>query len=726
MSTVLAQLAAWIDAWAPAELTGGFKGRSAEELPYRLWGAISESLATGGTLAGAKLDLRKCFDKACPEQAVYVLERLGIPAGVAAVLRCFYDKQQVWVESEGAAARTPLTRCNGLLQGCPASCMLIAALATVWVQTLKRECPDVETGLFVDDRTMWTSAADPEAKLERAFDVSKTVDEAMHFECHSDKGETSATSARGRKNLAELAKRVGLVRKQCKLIGVRYNTTKARRAPAEPKWAKLVEGRLRRITAGTRSHARRKHAVRTLVLPLFAFVGSWTRPSKKCLEAWRLKVERAVLGKILPGRSRFLTWVCRLGAFCDPVHALDLVALRHEQWKCKRRAVGRDMLQHEHSRFSEAATCWGWTKLSDESYGTAQGTLHLAWDGAATIDQAARLGWEASLWKAEPRAQDHATLQQSRGAHPVYARHKAWCEAPDTTWTRIAAAQGAAHDARLVEAVQKQPTWCRCGEASPHRRHITWHCLQRTDTAIRRFTNGAEEGLLVPMARLQVLQQPRSEIYCMELADALRQQRAWKPSELVLCATDGGSTSDVLEGVAFRGGDWGAAAGTTAVGGELPGLDQTPGMAETWGLVQAARAAKAAGVPCHFLLDNRNVLSRGRTAARGIVTVVSSPAAWKHLKELLEGSGSQLSWVPAHGKHEEWQPPAGHCGSAWRQLNDMADREASKHAKRALERSGTARRSRSQALSWAQRALQLHHSSMQAWWNSIGWAQHQL
>ncbi len=71
MSAVLAQLAAWIEAWAPAELTGGLKGRSAEELHYRLWGAISEALSTRGTLAGMKLDLRKCFDKASPEQTLY-------------------------------------------------------------------------------------------------------------------------------------------------------------------------------------------------------------------------------------------------------------------------------------------------------------------------------------------------------------------------------------------------------------------------------------------------------------------------------------------------------------------------------------------------------------------------------------------------------------------------------------------------------------------------------
>ena len=436
-----------------------------------------------------------------------------------------------------------------------------------------------------------------------------------------------------------------------------------------------------------------------------------------------MKIEKAVLGKIQSSRSLFLVWTCRLGSHCDPVHALNLVALRHELWKCKRRAAGLDVMLSEHSRFSEAAADWEWTKLDEGVYQTAQGILQLGWDGPATIMQAAQLGWETALWKAEPRAKDHATLQQNRGMHPVYARHKAWCEAPDSVWSHIAAAQAASHDARVVEPVLGQPTICLCGTASPSRRHITWHCLRRTDTAIRPFRTGAEEGLLVPLARVHIFRQPRSEDFSLQLADALREQRARAPGQLVLCATDGGSDSEVIDGFTFRGAGWGAATSLAAVGQELPGIDQTPGLAETWGLVQAARAAKTVGVPCHFLLDNCNVLSRGQAAARGAITVGSSPAAWKHLKDLLDGTGSQLSWVPAHGRHEDWQPLQGQSAVAWRELNDRADSQASRHAKRALERTRAARQARQQALAWAQRALRLHYSSMQAWWASIGWGQ---
>ena len=45
------------------------------------------------TLYGAKIDVAKCFDHVNIEQALLVWERLGAPAKVVRLLRCFYSMQ---------------------------------------------------------------------------------------------------------------------------------------------------------------------------------------------------------------------------------------------------------------------------------------------------------------------------------------------------------------------------------------------------------------------------------------------------------------------------------------------------------------------------------------------------------------------------------------------------------------------------------------------------------
>eukprot|EP00973_Karenia_brevis_P049735 6905592-Karenia_brevis.AAC.1 len=67
-----------------------------------------------------------------PLQAIMVLRELGCPKQVADILEVFYNQYERWVEYKGACAAKPIKARLSILQGCPASCLLMTALSAVW------------------------------------------------------------------------------------------------------------------------------------------------------------------------------------------------------------------------------------------------------------------------------------------------------------------------------------------------------------------------------------------------------------------------------------------------------------------------------------------------------------------------------------------------------------------------------------------------------------------
>jgi hypothetical protein len=234
IATALAQIGYWVSSWAPEELYGGLKGRSAEELHERMQQAIDEALAGNTPLAGCKLDLRKCFDTVSAQQAIHVLRMLGLPEGLAVVLEDFYGRQRKWVECKGAVARDPITCGRGILQGCPASCLLLAGIMAAWVRHVQNKCPGVDFGVYLDDRSLWTSRENPEEALEEALLAAKEVDDAAGLELHPDKGESWAVGEEARGRLRGLEDRLGPAKLDFKLVGIRYHVSRAHRTPLSP------------------------------------------------------------------------------------------------------------------------------------------------------------------------------------------------------------------------------------------------------------------------------------------------------------------------------------------------------------------------------------------------------------------------------------------------------------------------------------------------------------
>ena len=100
--------------------------------------------------------MKKCFDTVDAFQAIELWKCWGAPRGVARVLGEFYERHERWVECRGAVATRPIKPVRALLQGCPASALLLAAIMSVWVVAVKKRVPDINVGGFLDDRILWT------------------------------------------------------------------------------------------------------------------------------------------------------------------------------------------------------------------------------------------------------------------------------------------------------------------------------------------------------------------------------------------------------------------------------------------------------------------------------------------------------------------------------------------------------------------------------------------
>ena len=769
MTVLIRQLTEWVDAWLPNELAGGLHGRSPDDIHEAFITALRDSRAQGHGAWGLKIDIKKCFDSVSPDQAIGALEHFGGPPALCAILRDFYAHSVRVVEWRGATARHPITCTRSLLQGCPASPLLLAGLMSIWLHQVQKAAPKVRVGIYLDDRTFWGTETTIE-QVKAALDAALEVDTALGLEWHPDKGACAATSKKARLRIHTLCgTRVGKLVSSWTLLGVRYSFTKRRLCADTKKHQERIKRRLRRIYRVARIPTLRKALVRTTVLPIITWLGAWSRPTKRQLVTYQRQVEVAVNEWNHQNRSRYLLWTEDLGPKLDPAHVLDLAALNYERRRAARRATNRVAEAHRlktrplaappvegtASRFSEVAAKWGWTKtenMAEDEWATPEGDLRLTWDSWAVVNALAEEGWRRALWAVEPRA-DHGPLgtctmtkawelDYGETFAPVTAGHACWFKGNYRARQVAFAAAPAGHERAGVAGRDLE---CKCGVVNPTRHHLTWECPEAAqELTDLKVTPGprhsAEERLLVPLAPLppRALRRPlRTKV--ARLANRIAKLARAQPDgnrRPVLVATDGGSVGKVQR---WRRAGWGVAISGYREGGRVPGVDQTPGMAERWALWVAVAAVNMAAVPCLIISDNRACVD-GFRATRGGLPPTKAAAYWA---DLFANDNTRwvtsVEWVPAHGRHPTWSPPDGHMSysnaasgappagpmsysydasgaphagpmsdsnaATWRALNDAADIDASSAAKAGFEELEHLRELWAKAQRWEEAAL---------------------
>ena len=221
----------------PDELVGGLLGRSLQEIHDQLHLLIDKALQEGTTFLRFKADMAKCFDRIQIDQAVEAAVALGLPKNIAATLTSFYDSQVKRVEVDGITADGSIRATRGLLQGCPASVLLLSALTFSWVGKVKKA--GVHIGIFVDDRTLWSTAVDGPWRLHRAHGTGSAVDSIFGWVLHPDKNGSFSCSDSGCKRLSFFVDSLGWPSQKFEQLGIQYTFNKNEQP--EPCYEKLKQ-----------------------------------------------------------------------------------------------------------------------------------------------------------------------------------------------------------------------------------------------------------------------------------------------------------------------------------------------------------------------------------------------------------------------------------------------------------------------------------------------------
>ena len=122
--------------------------------------------------------------------------------------------------------------------------------------------------------------------------------------------------------------------------GVRHNLSRRVRRPFNATAWKEAHRRLKRIQISGLPIPRKKLLVRSMVLSKTCWAGGWQAPPKTQVTKLRMGIERAIVGKIQPGRSRALVWAAQIGHDACPVFAAAAHTVRLHRWRLRRRARG--------------------------------------------------------------------------------------------------------------------------------------------------------------------------------------------------------------------------------------------------------------------------------------------------------------------------------------------------------------------------------------------------
>ena len=282
MQDIVKQLAPWIDEWLDPAIASG-PNRSIEDLLDRVLSDMEEGRISGCDYAGAKIDLSKCFDRCHYARSCRVLKALGLDTRVLEVIGKFYENLQIYVEADGAVAQTAISPTTMVMQGCPASVLMVIAEMSTWAKYVAKEAPGAKAGAYFDDRTIWAMRAGCTDAVNRAITASKKYDDDAGWLWNADKGQRFASDGEIQREMDYgSAPPVGDFKPYLELLGIKRNVSGDATVLRE-RAEKKAKRRLKRIRIAcpdrtARDRLRRTNITRQVVLPALCWGGNGRLP----------------------------------------------------------------------------------------------------------------------------------------------------------------------------------------------------------------------------------------------------------------------------------------------------------------------------------------------------------------------------------------------------------------------------------------------------------------
>ena len=691
VSELIHQTSAWVESWMPDELFGGIGGRGIDQIHERLAEELASAKYGDQPLAGYKADIRKCFDGVAPDIALMALHWVGAPSELVQVLTDFYSRQQRWLSVRGSFAPGAVPHKASILQGCPASPLLLNTCMAVWLWTLRhRGQLSTSVAVYLDDRTVWARGPAAAQDVVAFATAVEPVDAALGFKTHQGKLESFATTPRLRSELGRSETKVGRPKDTFKLLGLQYAMGKTRACYPDQELLKVTKARCKRIRLAGAALAHRAMLVSLLVISTFSWLAPWVHFRKATVQKWAGQVEMAIWGGTsAPGRSAAVFWSGLARIWRHPEVAVCKAALLRE-WK--RPAAGRVA-----PRTSQAFQDIGWT-MAGETWTTHRGTIDKGTVSTTFLEHLIHDAWQRHLWRRDTKTS--AQLQDD--VSPCFEAGRKLARR-DYYWRKVVI--GAAADGRTLKRLGQQIP-CRCGEPEPTRHHLTFQCpaapwLDSMRTAEERRT-------LTPLipAPVPTIEAEDEEVGVRLLAQALSSIE----DDVVYVASDGSCVAKAgseLVQKAF----WGVAVhGGPHFGGQVATLEQTPAAAERAGLAVVFKAAQRAGKRVRLFVDNRAACLRVWRGQQRNDWSGDLRAYWAGIA--LCEKGVEVAWIPSHGKKADWTSPEGWIvEEEARKLNDRADLAANHAARAWRPMFQRLCEDRQQGIAWADRVILKQHAT---------------
>ncbi|CAJ1439524.1 unnamed protein product [Effrenium voratum] len=751
---LLKTLKPWLSSWAGDHLFGGLAGRGVEDCLIRINHAVAQRAKHG---VFVRQDIHRFFDAIQVQQAIAVLSHLKAPPALVRLIDQFYLRGSR-VFTSGAYHGSQWCKAGrGILQGCPLSPMIAAAVMLPWTCAVQQ--PGLGCAVFVDDRVLWAQNVSQAPLLQLAMRKSEEFDSVFGLRCRPEKCGIAALSS-------DVAQNFGLSNlpyafdHKLTFLGLQFDLNEPMATQLVKFDMQLVLFRITAIARVAASWKARLRLLQCLVNPTFTWAAGLAALTPDVLKSIRSAVVSS-FGATLPPDVPWGILFELLGWEVEPLFAS---AAAHFRAAVRHRSSLKQCWEDAPLDFvfgkwfqqlpcaAAAANDLGWWASPDgallhrrDQHGQ-QRTFELGVDNFAcvlrwlkersrrdSLKASARVfrGFRRQANADQPLAQG-LTLPPPAPGVPCYQGHRqCFKQATDKRDLFLACLATGCSWWHFHPGFRRQPhgdaaRQCACGKHTPSRPHLVWTCPATASAreGVPLPSNRAEERLFTKVLPEQPAapRDPRPLAF-EQLVHAFRTRLEEQPSHFFV-ATDG---SEIDEVAAFAIATPGCPTFVSAVTGE----DQTAYRAEVEAGVLALQAAADAARLC-----------AGAASRVSFVFVLDCQAAIKTLK----GGGSckllarrafdafqrlcaltlsvELFWVPSHGKVSgEWAPHPVASEAMLRGLNEDAD-EAARWKARLLLR-GSARqewaRAKLAATQWEVKAVNAvagAASIARGWWAS--------
>ena len=702
--TLTLQLRDWVRRWTSPSTFGGIPDRSVIDAHLHLLKAIDD---TGDEAVFVSEDLCKFFDSVSWVQALAILEKLEAPPEWIQLVQQFYANSRRVFSACGLLGSEWKTAQRGLLQGCPFSPLIAAAIMTLWSQHVCRE-GHIEACVYLDDRTFWLCTGAPAEALLAAKQRSAEFDKICGFVCRQDKCHVAAKSHEFAVTCQ--AHTFGYdMSSRLEILGLVHDFDRPRDPTLLNFDIEIAKQRLRFISCLCAPFHRKRVLISHLVLPTFVCAAGLVAIAEKELEDLRRAVLRTFAGRLpRDASSNILHEV--MGWHCDPKFVSEWRALQTAFRYRANARHGVDWVQFL-PQTQKVLQAHGWSVGPDGSticrtdiYGV-QRRFQIGFDNPDVVgnwlrnDHRIALFQSCSRLKPQPRrevrgeqvdfAQGLVLPQPPAGHYCLFGGHLQSFEQAGidkdirhaslfcglSVWFLTAGDRPTVADPRRL---------CMCGKAWPSRPHLLWQCPHTADLRgnFRAPRHRAEERL--GACCFQELPRPPEVLDSAEKAATLKRlirQAISIDENTIFVATDGSVVDDV--------GAWSVFIPSlnSHVAAGIDSEDQTSFRAEceaVRALLNALMSFRDDGSPLPALV----VILCDCTAAIRLTEFGGGqmPLLGAELCSLRTALGQagckvELSWVPSHWKTAtHWKPYPGISPDHLRQWNDSADIAARQHA----------------------------------------------